>query len=54
MGNAEALGDPRSIVDVAAGAAGTAAPRGRAMVVKLQSNADNFKPPLDQQGRGHR
>src|SRR5205807_4224388 len=30
------------------------APRGRAVVVKLQSNADDVKPALDQQGRSHR
>jgi hypothetical protein len=24
------------------------------MIVKLQSNADNFEPALDQQGRGYR
>ncbi len=36
MRNAEARGDPRSIVDVAAGTAGTFAPRRGAMIVKLQ------------------
>ena len=54
MGDAEALGDPRSIVDVASGTAGAAAPCRSAMVVELQRDADDFKPALDQQGRGHR
>src|ERR1700738_1040010 len=42
MGNAEARCDPRSIVDVAAGTAGAAAPRRGAMVVVLQGFADKF------------
>src|SRR5438270_8913289 len=54
MGNAEALGDPGGVVNVAPGTAGTAASRGGAVVVELQSNPDDFKPALDQQGRGHR
>src|SRR5204862_324362 len=47
MRDAEALGDPGSIIDVAAGAAGAFAPRGRAMIVELQSDADNFKPAVE-------
>ena len=54
MGNAEALGDAGGVVDVAPGTAGAVAPCGGAMVVELQRNADDFKPALDQQGRGHR
>src|SRR5262249_5862529 len=54
MRNAEVVGDARGIIDVAAGTAGAAAPRSRAMVVQLQTNADNVKPALDQNGRGHR
>jgi hypothetical protein len=40
MRNAERLGDAAGIVDVLAGAAGTGAMNGRAMIVELQRDAE--------------
>ncbi len=41
MRNAQGLGNTARIVDIAAGAAGAGAVRGRAMIVKLQRHADD-------------
>ncbi len=54
MGDAETLGDPRCVMDVLAGAAGALSSERGAVVVELQSNADDFEPAFDQKGRNDR
>ena len=49
MRDAEPLGDARGVMDILTGAAGALAPQRRAMVVKLQGDADHLEPALDQQ-----
>ena len=53
MRNADALGDIARVMDVLAGAAGALAMARRAMVVKLQGDADDVVTlRLQQRGRG--
>ena len=54
MRDADPLGDVARVVDVAAGAAGALAMGGRAMVVKLQRDADHVIAFGLQQGSRHR
>ncbi len=52
MGNMEAVGDPAGVGDVLAGAAGALFLDRRAMVIKLQGDADHIEALLGEQRRG--
>ena len=54
MRNADALGDRAGVVDIAAGAAGALAVGRRAVVVKLQRDADDIVAGVGQQRGGDR
>ena len=54
MRNAERLGDAARIGDVLAGAAGTGAVDGRAMIVELQRHADDVVALALQEAGDHR
>ncbi len=53
-GDAEALGDPRRVAHILPGAAGALFAGRRAVVVKLQGDADDVEPGGGEQRRSHR
>ena len=54
MRDAKLRGDTRRVAHILTGAARALAPVRRAVIVKLQGDADDIKPGTRQQGRGQR